>query len=166
MADKPLFLYVGDYSSEADAKADADAIRDLYRDKVIGSYDIATVTKDHEGKVHVKKHEKPTQHGAEIGAVAGAVVGLLFPPFLLADIAIGAAAGGLIGHFRKGMSHKDLKELGETLQDSETALIVVGEDRIEEQLEKQEKRAVRTIEKQITADAKALNREIEAAMKD
>lgn len=75
---------------------------------MIGSYDAAVVSKDAEGKVHIDKREKPTQHGAEIGAVAGAVAGILVPPFLIADIVWGSIAGGLIGHFRKGMHHGDL----------------------------------------------------------
>src|SRR5215207_8174786 len=116
MANKSLFMFVGAYNNEADAEADADTVKQLYRDnvleKVVGTHDAAIVTKDAEVKVHVKEVEKPTEHGAEIGAVAGAAVGLFFPPFLLVDAALGAVAGGLIGHFRKGMSHADLKELG------------------------------------------------------
>lgn len=166
MADKPLFLFVGAYDNEADAKADDDTVKQLYRDKVIGSYDAALVTKDAEGKVHIKKTEKPTQHGAEIGLVAGAAVGLFFPPFLLVDAALGALAGGLIGHFRKGMSHGDLKELGDTLTSGESALVVVGESRLEEALKKETKRATKMVEKEITKDAEQLNKELDAAMKD
>ena len=37
----------------------------------------------------------------------------------------------LIGHLRGGMSNSDLKEVGEMLDESEAALIVVGEATIE-----------------------------------
>ena len=164
MADRPVFLYVATYGSESDAKADEDVVKQLYRDKVIGTYDAALINKDDEGKVHIKRTEKPTEHGAEIGAAAGVVAGILFPPFLLVDAAIGAVAGGLIGHFRKGMSHKDLKEVGELLNDSSAALIVVGESRLEEALNKELKRATKQVEKQLTVDTKEFNKELDEAM--
>lgn len=166
MADKPLFLYVASYSSADDAKADEDAVKQLYRDKVIGTYDAALVSKDDEGKVHIRRTEKPTEHGAELGAAAGVVAGILLPPFLLVDAAIGAVAGGFIGHFRKGMSHKDLKEIGDLLNDSSAALIVVGESRLEEALNKELKRATKQVEKQLTVDTKEFNKDLDAAMKE
>ena len=45
-------------------------------------------------------------------------------------------------------------------------MIVLGESKIEEQLEKATKRANKLIEKQIEADADELKREIEAAEKE
>jgi uncharacterized membrane protein len=166
VADKPLFLYVAAYSSVDDAKADEDVVKQLYRDKLVGTYDAAVISKDGEGKVHINRTEKPTEHGAEIGAAAGIVAGILLPPFLLVDAAIGAVAGGLIGHFRKGMSHKDLKEVGDLLNDSDAALIVVGESRLEEALNKELKRATKQVEKQLTVDTKEFNKDLDAAMKE
>jgi uncharacterized membrane protein len=160
-----MFLYVGTYSSVDDAKADDDIIRQLYRDKVIGTYDAAVISKDAEGKVHINRTEKPAQHGAEIGAAAGIAAGVLLPPFMLVDAVIGAAAGRLIGHFRKGMPHQDLKEIGATLQDSEAALIVIGESRLEEALTKATMKATKQVEKQITLDTEAFNKELDDAMK-
>jgi hypothetical protein len=46
------------------------------------------------------------------------------------------------------------------------AVIVLGESKIEEQLEKATKRANKLIEKQIEADADELEREIRAAAKE
>jgi uncharacterized membrane protein len=165
MADKPIFLYVATYGSDSDAKADEEVVKQLYHDKIIGTYDAAVVNKDAEGKVHIKRTEKPTEHGAEIGAVAGIVAGVLFPPFLLVDAAIGAVAGGLIGHFRKGMAHKDLQEVGDLLNDSSAALIVVGESRLDEALNKELKRATKQVEKQLMVDTKEFNKELDDAMK-
>ena len=45
---------------------------------LVGSYDVALTYKD-DGKVHVTKHEKPTQHGAWTGAAVGALVRDLVP---------------------------------------------------------------------------------------
>ena len=88
------------------------------------------------------KTEKPTQHGAWTGAGVGAVVGLLFPPALIGSAVVGAGAGGLIGHLKGGMSRGDLKELGEELEAGNAAVIVPGQSKIEEQLEKATQRAV------------------------
>jgi len=159
-----MFLFLGTYPSVADAKADEDTVKQLYRDKIIGTYDAAVITKDAEGKVHIARTEKPTEHGAEIGAVAGIAAGILVPPFLLADVVIGAVAGGLIGHFRKGLSHADLTQLGAALQDSEAALLVVGESRLEEALTKATMKATKAVEKQVTLDAAAFNQELDDAM--
>jgi uncharacterized membrane protein len=63
------------------------------------------------------------------------------------------------------MSRGDLKDLGEALDEGEAALIVIGESRIDEQIEKATKRARKVLEKQIDADAEELKREIEEAEK-
>jgi len=49
-----------------------------------------------------------------------------------------------------GMSWGDAKELGEPLDGGHVALIVIGESRVEEQLEKEPTRAVKSIEKEAT----------------
>src|SRR3954471_14615866 len=126
MAHEPLFLYIAAYDSEADARADYDVLHDLHEDGVIGTYDAAIVTKDADGKIHVHKHEKPTQHGAWTGLGVGALVGILFPPAIIGTALVGSAAGGVIGHLWHGLSRADVKDLGETLDAGEAALVVVG----------------------------------------
>lgn len=64
MSDKPVFIYAATYSNPADAEADYVGLLELHAAKLVGTYDVAFVTKDDDGKVHVRKHEKPTQHGA------------------------------------------------------------------------------------------------------
>ena len=119
MADEPVFLYLATYDSDADAQVDFEAVKALHKDHMIGTYDAAVITKDEHGHVHVSKHEKPTQHAAWTGLAAGAVLGIIFPPSLLVGAAAGGLAGGLIGHFWKGLSRKDVQELGELLDDGE-----------------------------------------------
>jgi len=61
VSDNPMFLYVGDYESVDDAKADLEELKQLHREHVVGTYDAAVLTKDEEGKVKiVDKTEKPT----------------------------------------------------------------------------------------------------------
>jgi uncharacterized membrane protein len=163
MSDNPMFLYVGEYESLDDAKADLDALKELHREHVVGTYDAAVVTKNEEGKVKiVDKIEKPTQHGGWAGLAVGAAIGLIFPPSLLVSGLAGAGAGALIGHLRGGMSRDDVKEIGEMLDESEAALIVVGETTIERAIEQETRRAKKSMKKQVEAEAKEMERAIDA----
>ncbi len=164
MSSDDVFVFVGTYPDAESAEADYEVVKDLHSAGVVGTYDAAVVNKDDDGKVHVHKHEKPTQHGAWSGLAVGALLGILFPPGILVGGAVGAAAGGLIGHLWRGMSRGDLKDLGENLDDGEAALVVIGEDKLEEVLKKELKRAVRTYEKETDADAAELRRELDKAI--
>ncbi len=166
MSDRPVFLYAAIYDEIADAEADYEAVFDLHALGAIGTFDSAVIRKEEDGKVRVTKTEKPTQHGAWTGAGVGALVGILFPPAILGAAIVGAGAGGLTEHLTKGISRGDLKELGEELERGTAAVIVIGESKIEEQLEKATQRANKLIEKQIDADADDLKREIDAAAEE
>ena len=166
MADRPVFLYAAVYDEIDDAEADYEAVFDLHAAGAIGTFDSAVIRKEDDGKVRVTKTEKPTQHGAWTGAGVGALVGIIFPPAVLGAAIVGAGAGGLTGHLTKGISRGDLKELGEELDAGSAAVIVLGESKIEEQLEQATKRANKLIEKEVDADADELEREIDAAAKE
>jgi uncharacterized membrane protein len=165
MSDRPVFLYAAIYDEIADAEADYEAVFDLHAAGVIGTFDSAVIRKEDDGKVRVTKTEKPTQHGAWTGAGVGALVGLVFPPALIGSAIVGAGAGGLVGHLRKGISRGDLKDLGDELEAGTAAVIVLGESKLEEALEKALARANKIIEKQVDADADELKKEIDAAAK-
>lgn len=166
MSDRPTFVYAATYANRADADADYDALLTLHAINLVGTYDVALIYKDADGKVHVKKHEKPTQHGTWGGIAVGALVGILFPPSVIGAAALGGLIGGVGGHLRKGMSRGDAKDLGELLDSGEAALIVIGESRLEEQLDKALTRAERSIEKELDADGADLKRELEAAERE
>ena len=87
------FLLVGAYASVDDAQADYEVIKELHFNRVIGGFDAAVITKDHEGKVHVNKDETGTRKGAWGGAGVGALVGLIFPPALIGSAVVGATVG-------------------------------------------------------------------------
>ncbi len=160
MSDRPVFVYAAAYADLADCIQDYDTLIELHQAKLVGTYDVAVISKDAEGKVHVEKHEKPTQHGAWGGIAVGALVGVLFPPSIIGAAAVGGVVGGVGAHLRKGVSRGDAKELGELLDEGEAALIVIGESRLEEQLNKELQRAERTIEKEIDADGEELKQEL------
>ena len=165
MADngRQLFLYAAIYDQIDDAEADYEAVFDLHAAGAIGTFDSAVIRKEEDGKVRVTKTEKPTQHGAWTGAGVGALVGLIFPPALIGSAIVGAGAGGLAGHLSGGISRGDLKELGDELDAGTAAVIVFGESKLEEQLEKALRARNKLIEKQVDADADELEREIDAA---
>ena len=162
MSDNPVFVYGAVYADRADADADYDTLLDLHSADLVGTYDVALVYKDDDGKVHVTKHEKPTQHGAWTGAAVGALVGIVFPPAILGSALVGAAAGGGIGHVMGGMSRSDAKELGDYLDSGQAALVVIAKSRVQEQLDKALTHAEKTQEKEINADGKELAKELNA----
>ncbi len=162
MSDDPVFVYAAVYADRDDAEADYDTLLDLHSADLVGTYDVALVYKDDEGKVHVTKHEKPTQHGAWTGAAVGALVGIIFPPSIIAGAVVGAAAGGGIGHIFGGMSRGDAKELGEHLDEGQAALVVIGKSRLQEQLDKALTHAEKSEEREVEADGKELAKELNA----
>ena len=162
MSENPVFVYAAVYADRDDADADYDTLLDLHSADLVGSYDVALVYKDDDGKVHVTKHEKPTQHGAWTGAAVGALVGIIFPPSILGAAVVGAAAGGGIGHIFGGMSRGDAKELGEHLDSGQAALVVIGKSRVQEQLDKALTHAEKSEEREVQADGKELAKELNA----
>ena len=93
----------------------------------------------------------------------GAAMGLIFPPSILVGGLLGAGAGALIGHLEGGMSRSDVKEVGEMLEDSEAALIVVGEATIERAVDDATSRAKKQLKKEIRADAREMERAVDEA---
>lgn len=123
---EPVDVYIGTYENEQAAKEDLAVVRALFEGDAIKSYDAAVIVKTPDGKVDVHRHEEATRQDAWAGAAIGALVGVLFPPALLVDTAIGAATGGLIGHLWHHLSRADLEELGEFLDDGQANLVVIS----------------------------------------
>jgi uncharacterized membrane protein len=163
MSNNPVFVYAAAYSDLLGAEADYEALLELHAADLVGTYDVALVSKDEEGKVHVMKHEKPTQHGAWTGVAVGAVVGILFPPSIIGAAVVGGVGGGVLGHIFRGMSRHDAKELGEVLDDGQAGLIVIGKSRVQEQLDKALVRAQKSTERELAANADELERELQGA---
>jgi hypothetical protein len=61
------------------------------------------------------------------------------------------------------MSNADLKEIGEMLEESEAALIVVGKATIERGVDEAIKHAKKEMKKEVRADAKEMERAIDEA---
>jgi uncharacterized membrane protein len=158
-----VFIYIGTYPSEAMARADYDVVKDLHAVGAVGSYDAAVVTKDDAGKVHENKDEMATRHGAWGGAAVGALIGILFPPAIIATAAVGAAVGGVSGHLWRGMSRADVKELGQLIDDGQAALVIVGESKVAEAVDKAALKAEKHVAKELDVKPKDIDKAIKEA---
>jgi len=158
-----VFIYVGTYPDEAAARDDYGVVKDLHAAGAVGTYDAAVVTKDDAGKVHVNKDEMATRHGAWGGAAVGAVVGILFPPSIIGTALVGAAAGGVGGHLWRGMSRSDVKELGDVIDDGQATLIVVGDSKLEQALNKATSKAEKHVAKELDVSPKDIDKAVQEA---
>jgi uncharacterized membrane protein len=159
-----IFLYIGTYPSEVAARADYDVVKDLHKAGAVGTYDAAVVTKDDAGKVHVNKDETATRRGAWGGAAVGAVVGILFPPALIGSAAVGAAVGGVGGHLWSGMSRADVKELGEVIDEGQAELVIVGESKLQQAVNKAALKAEKHVAKELDVSTKDVDKAVQEAV--
>jgi uncharacterized membrane protein len=174
MAIDTFFAYIGVYDSKDDAIADYDAVHDLHvKANLIDAYDAAVIERKDDGKVKIaKKHETPTRVGGVLGGGVGLATGLviaLFPAaaigggLLLGTTAGGAVLGAVAGHAAAGMSRKDLKELGEQLDEGQAGLVVVGVSDMDAKIKSAMKKAKKVEEKQLKADQKAIEEDAQAS---
>jgi len=90
--------------------------------------DTALVSKDIDGKVHVKNEvSHGTMTATGVGALLGLILGgLLFP---VAGLLVGAGSGALVGRFMNlGVDGNFVKEVSESLQPGTSALFVLVHD--------------------------------------
>ena len=167
MAFDTFLIYAGVYGDTDDALADYEAIKDLHTEAgLIDAYDAAVVECRDDGKVKiVKKHETPTRAGGVLGAGVGLATGLviaLFPAaaigggLLAATSGGGALLGAVAGHAAAGMSRKDLKEIGEQLDEGQAGLVVVAVSDMEAKVEKAMQKAAKVEKKKMKADSHQL----------
>ena len=174
MAVDTLIVFAASYDTLGAAEADYSAVRDFYLESgLIDTYDAAVLTRDDAGRVKiVEKHEQPTRQGAWRGlglGLAGGALVALFPAVglgagLLIGGAGGAGLGALAGHVTAGLSRADLKDLGELLDEGHSGLVVIAASDLGDRVERALNRADKVSKKQLKADEKALEKEIEAAV--
>jgi uncharacterized membrane protein len=158
-----VFIYVGTYPSKAAAEADYDTVKDLHALGAVGSYDAAVVTKDDDGKVHENKDEMATRHAGWGGAAVGALIGCLFPPAFIAATATGAVVGAVSGHLWRGMSRADCKEIGEIIDNGQAALVIVGQDTMEQAVDKAALKAEKQVAKELNVKPKDIDKAVRQA---
>ncbi|WP_280457466.1 DUF1269 domain-containing protein [Nocardia carnea] len=159
------FIYLATYPDEATARADYQVVKELHTGGLVGSYDAAVVTKDAAGKVHANKDETATRHGAWGGIAAGAVLGVIFPPAVLASAAVGGLVGGVSGHLAKGMSRAKAEELGAFIDPGRAGLVVVGELKVKEAVQKAVTRAEKETAEELGVAPEDIDRALHEAAK-
>jgi uncharacterized membrane protein len=158
------FIFVATYADEDAAQDDYQVVKDLHSRGVVGSYDAAVVTKDASGKVHENKDETATRHGAWWGIAAGAAVGVLFPPAVLGAAAVGGVIGGVSGHLAKGMSRSRAKELGDFIDPGQAGLVVVGESKVKQAVQKAVTKDVKETAEDLDVDPKEIDKTLQKAI--
>lgn len=170
MAFDTYTVLVGVYRDVESAEADYDLVKELHtREGLMDAYDAAVIHRREDGKVKIaKKHETPTRVGGVLGGGAGLATGLviaLFPfaavgtGLLAATSAGGAVLGAVAGHAAAGMSRDDLKSLGESLDNGEAGLIVVGVTDMGARIEESMRRSEKLEKRELKADTEALERD-------
>ena len=119
-----LSTTVAVYADLAAAEKDWAAIEAAASAQSIDLADAALVQRDAAGEV-VSLHRQE-HHGWGKGAIAGAVVGVLFPPSIIGGAVLGGLGGGLVARVSRSLNRRDIKDLGETMDRGEIALVVVS----------------------------------------
>ena len=128
---KTLELTAAVYESEEQARRILDVLQLMHKGSTIILADLAMVTKESDGKVHIKEtRELSGAKGATRGAIVTGIFGVIYPPSLIVTAAGGAAAGGLWGRFRDtGIKTGKLKEFGDRLTPGNAAVVALSEAR-------------------------------------
>jgi len=131
--DRDLAVYVATYDSVDSARADLDAIEQLHKDELIGTFDAAIVEKKN-GKPHiVKRLDRPMVRviPEELG----------FGP----------------------LSRKELKQAADELTGSQAGLIMIGEPTLDKAFDRAVTHAARTVKHVIDSTADELARDMKQA---
>jgi arylsulfatase A-like enzyme/uncharacterized membrane protein len=112
------------------AEKDFDQLTQLAKDKKIKTEGMILIQNNEEGKVSVTETgDRLGRKGMGWGGGVGLLVGLAAPP-LLASVAVGAAAGGLIGKFTRKKMKTGIEEgLGDKLKPGTAAIITIVEEK-------------------------------------
>lgn len=163
--DKTMFLYVAAYADETAANEDFELLKELNKEGWVGTYDAGVVSKDSEGKLTVKRHTDSTGKGLRRGLAVGAVLGIVFPPSVLVSGLVGMGAGAAIGHNLNEVSKDDLHDVGELLENNESAIVVLGESKVEDKVRQLTKKAVKEYQKEFNSDVADYNKALDEAAK-
>jgi len=132
---KPMLVYAATYDSVSDAEADLDAIEQLHKDKLIGSFDAAVIDQK-DGKPHVaKRMDRPYVR--------------IIPEWF---------GGGTL-------PRKELHEAAQQLTASQAGLIAVGEPTIEKALDNALVKADKVVKRTVEATTDEITSELQEALK-
>jgi hypothetical protein len=132
---KSMMVYAASYQNLSDALADLDAVEQLHKDDIIGSFDAAVIDKK-DGKPHVAKRiDRPSIR--------------VIPEWF---------GGGTL-------PRKELHEAAGQLTASQAGLIAVGEPTIEKALDNALKSADKVVKRTVDAATDEITSELQEALK-
>jgi uncharacterized membrane protein len=132
---KPMIVYAATYPSVLAAQTDLDAVEQLHKDELIGSFDAAVIDKEN-GQPHVvKRLDRPRVR--------------IIPEWF---------GGGTL-------PRKDLHEVAEQLTSGQAGLIAVGEPTIEKALDKALTKADKVVKRSVDATTDEITSELQEALK-
>ncbi|MDR3687712.1 MAG: hypothetical protein P4L93_12240 [Coriobacteriia bacterium] len=151
MAETSTIVGVATYSSVYDAQNDQESVLALHKHGDLGHVASAVVNKGVHGDLEIYRYDTTSKHLALTGAIIGGLLGVLVPPLgaaavssaLIGSMSAGAAleagalagVGGIVGHFWRNIPKKDLRELGDMLENCDAALVVAAVDKHRTDLE-------------------------------
>jgi uncharacterized membrane protein len=125
-AEKYSFIVVK-YPGKETADAALKAVLGLAKEKVVKLRDAVVITKTEKGKIKLHQtKDDATSKGLMKGGAIGVIFAVLLGP--AGWIVAGAAAGGALATFDRGIKNKLLKELGEKMTPEQSALAVLVEE--------------------------------------
>ena len=130
MADTPhTDVLVAGYQDIDEATEDFEALVALVKAKDVSIDGVILVTHAQDGSVSVRQTgDNVGRKGAGWGGGVGVAVGLFAPP-LLASVAVGAVAGGVVGKFVDHRVEKEIHDkIGENLPQGSAGIIAVFDD--------------------------------------
>ncbi|RUM70607.1 MAG: hypothetical protein DSZ09_04175 [Sulfurovum sp.] len=168
-------VYIGTYSDLSAVNSDYKSVIELRLDNEMSDvFDAAIIKKTNlDNVLIIKKYESPTIEGGLIGGGVGLVAGLLatlFPELAVTEAMVGeasalsAAVGATAGHIDAGMSRSDLKDIGNSLQEGEYALVVTAMIDVGDRIEAAMSASEQYIQKKLNVDMDKLNKEIDKAL--
>ena len=129
MADTPTDVLVAGYQHIEEATEDFEALVAAVKERAVSIEGVILVTHADDGSVAVRQTgDERGRKGAGWGGGVGLAVGLFAPP-LLASVAVGAVAGGMIGKFVNHRVEQDIHDkIGENLPPGSAGIIAVFDD--------------------------------------
>jgi arylsulfatase len=129
MADTPTDVLVAGYQDIDEATEDFEALVALVKEKQVSIEGVILVTHAQDGSVAVRQTgDNLGRKGMGWGGGVGVAVGLFAPP-LLASVAVGAAAGGVIGKFVDHRVENEIHDqIGENLPPGSAGIIAIFDD--------------------------------------
>lgn len=121
-------LVVVSFDSPDEAETVLEELKGQSKNGNISLDDTAVVSKDMDGKVHIKNH---VSHGTMVATGIGALLGLMLSiiAFPVAGLLLGAGGGALVDRAMDfGVDGKFVKEVSESLQPGTSTLFVLVHD--------------------------------------